>query len=48
MLIGFGGLPATPGLSDYAARICDRPSVARVDATDKQLQTIHEAMAARS
>jgi glutathione S-transferase len=48
MLIGFGGLPATPGLSDYAARICDRPSIARVDATDKQLQTIHEAMAARS
>ena len=48
MLIGFGALPATPGLSDYAARICDRPSIARVDATDKQLQTIHEAMAARS
>lgn len=48
MLIGFGGLPATPALSDYAARICDRPSIVRVDATDKQLQTIHEAMAARS
>ena len=47
MLIGFGGLPATPALSDYAARICARPAVARVDETDKQLQTIHEAMAAR-
>jgi len=48
MLIGFGALPATPALSDYAARVCDRPSIARVDATDKQLQTIHEAMAGRN
>lgn len=48
MLIGFGALPTTPALSDYAARVCDRPAIARVDATDKQLQTIHEAMAARS
>lgn len=47
MMIAFGGLPATPVLSDYVARICARPAVARVDATDKQLQMIHEAMAAR-
>ena len=47
MLIGFGALPATPVFSDYAAKICARPSVARVDATDKQLLTIHEAMAGR-
>ena len=47
MLIGFGALPATPIFSDYAARVCARPSIVRVDATDKQLLTIHQAMAAR-
>lgn len=47
MFIGFGALPATPVFSDYAARVCARPSVVRVDETDRQLLTIHEAMAAR-
>ena len=47
MLMGFGAVPATTVFSDYAARICARPSVARVDETDNQLLTIHEAMAAR-
>ncbi len=47
MLMGFGALPATPVLKDYAARVCARPSVARVDQTDGQLLKIHEAMAAR-
>lgn len=48
MFMGFGALPSTPVLSDYAARICARPSVVRVDETDSQLLTIHEAMAARA
>jgi glutathione S-transferase len=47
MLMGFGALTATPVLADYAARVCARPSVARVDQTDGQLLKIHEAMAAR-
>jgi len=47
MFIGFGALPAAPVLTDYAARICTRPSIVRVDETDRQLLTIHEAMAAR-
>jgi glutathione S-transferase len=47
MMISFGALPATPVLSDYAARTCARPSIVRVDETDRQLLTIHEAMAAR-
>lgn len=47
MFADYGALPATPSFSDYAARVCARPSVARVDETDRQLLTIHEAMAAR-